>query len=72
MDAFKFARASLWVRVFSFDVPELVDFAVRLNPRTLILGHGEPDARDWMEQALRERLPKLLIHQPGPGESLEV
>ena len=49
-----------------------MDFAVRLNPRTILLGHGEPEARDWMEQTLRERLPKLIIHQPAPGEAVEV
>jgi Cft2 family RNA processing exonuclease len=54
------------------DRDELVDFAVRLNPRTILLGHGEPEARDWMEQTLRERLPKLIIHQPAPGEAVEV
>ena len=54
------------------DRDELVDFAVRLNPRAVLLGHGEPEARDWMEQTLRERLPKLIIHQPAPGEALEV
>lgn len=51
---------------------ELVDFAVGMAPRTVILGHGEPDSRDWIEAALRERLPRLNILQPTPGESLEV
>jgi len=51
---------------------ELVDFALRLNPRAVLLGHGEPEARDWMETALRERLPNLVIHQPAPGEMVEV
>jgi len=54
------------------DRDELVDFTVHLNPRTILLGHGEPEARDWMEQTLRARLPKLIIHQPAPGEALEV
>jgi mRNA degradation ribonuclease J1/J2 len=51
---------------------ELVDFAVGMAPRTVILGHGEPDSRDWIEAELRERLPRLNILQPAPGETLEV
>jgi Cft2 family RNA processing exonuclease len=51
---------------------ELVDFALRLNPRTVILGHGEPDARAWVEAELRARAPHLVLHQPAPGETVEV
>ena len=51
---------------------ELVEFAVGKNPRTVILGHGEPEARTWIETELRERLPRLNILQPAPGETLAV
>ena len=51
---------------------ELVGFAVGMEPRTVILGHGEPEARDWIEAALRDRLPRLNILQPAPGETLKV
>ena len=51
---------------------ELVDFAVRLCPRSVILGHGEPAARAWIEAELRLRLPRLNILQPHPGETLSV
>ena len=51
---------------------ELLDFTVQLNPRSVILGHGEPDARDWIEAELRARLPRLNILQPMPGETLSV
>ena len=51
---------------------ELVDFAVGMSPRAVILGHGEPEARDWIEAELRGRLPRLNILQPCPGESIEV
>ena len=49
----------------------LLDFALRLNPRAVILGHGEPDARDWIEAELRERSPRMIIHQPAPGETVD-
>ena len=51
---------------------ELLDFAVQLSPRTVILGHGEPDARAWIEVELRARLPRLNILQPVPGETLSL
>ena len=51
---------------------ELVDFAVRLSPRSVILGHGDSDARAWIEADLRTRLPSLNILQPQPGETLSV
>ena len=51
---------------------DLVSFAVGMDPRTVILGHGEPEARNWLEAELRDHLPRLNILQPGPGESVEV
>ena len=51
---------------------QLVDFAVGMAPRTVLLGHGEPEARDWIEAELRERMPRINILQPAPGESLKV
>ncbi len=51
---------------------ELVDFALNVAPRAVVLGHGEPEARKWFEEALREKMPRLNILQPGPGESLSV
>jgi Cft2 family RNA processing exonuclease len=50
---------------------ELVDFAARLEPRTVILGHGDPEARNWVADALRERLPKAYQHSPLPGETID-
>jgi len=47
---------------------ELVDFVSRVQPRTLCLGHGEKASRDWIEQAVRARHPRMRIVQPGPGE----
>ncbi|MBL68179.1 MAG: exonuclease [Verrucomicrobiales bacterium] len=50
---------------------ELADFAVRLDPRTIVLGHGDPDSRDWMEATLRERGAAHTIHQPQPGAEVQ-
>jgi Cft2 family RNA processing exonuclease len=51
---------------------ELLDFTLQLNPRSVILGHGEPDARAWIEEELRSRLPRLNILQPAPGETFSL
>ena len=51
---------------------DLLAYAIEQQPRAVVLGHGEPEARDWFEENLREALPKLVIHQPAPGESIEV
>lgn len=51
---------------------DLVDFAVTMAPRSVVLGHGEPEARQWFDDALRERMPRLNILQPSPGETLSL
>ncbi len=51
---------------------ELVNFVGQVNPRTVLLGHGDTDSRAWFEAELRARYPKLQIIQPGPGKVAEV
>jgi Cft2 family RNA processing exonuclease len=50
---------------------ELLDFVGRVNPRTVILGHGSDESRAWFAEAIRRRHPRLRILQPGPGETAE-
>jgi len=51
---------------------ELLDFVGQVNPRTVLLGHGDQDAREWFEAQIRFRHPKMQIIQPGPGKMVEV
>jgi len=51
---------------------DLLDFVGRVSPRTVLLGHGDDDARHWFEQEIRARHPKIKIIQPSPGKSVEV
>ena len=51
---------------------ELLDFVGQVSPRTVLLGHGDPDSRQWFEEQIRARHPKIKIIQPGPGKSVEV
>jgi Cft2 family RNA processing exonuclease len=46
---------------------DLLDFVGQVNPRTVFLGHGDEDSRQWFEKSIRERFPKIKIHQPQPG-----
>ena len=50
---------------------ELVDFASCVEPRVVVLGHGEPEARAWVAHELQNRLPKVNFYSPMPGATLE-
>lgn len=51
---------------------ELVNFVGDVEPRVVILGHGDPPARAWIASALKQRYPRVRIHEPGPGETVAV
>jgi Cft2 family RNA processing exonuclease len=51
---------------------DLLDFVGRVEPRTVLLGHGDEESRLWFEEQIRSRHPKIRIVQPGPGKILEV
>jgi Cft2 family RNA processing exonuclease len=51
---------------------ELLDFVGKVEPRTVLLGHGQADSRQWFEEQIRIRHPKIRIIQPQPGQSVEV
>jgi len=51
---------------------ELLDFVGQVSPRAVLLGHGEKDSRQWFEDQIRARHPKIKILQPAPGKGVEV
>ena len=51
---------------------ELLDFVGQVSPRTVLLGHGDDDSRQWFEDRIRTRYPKVKVIQPAPGQSIEV
>ena len=65
-------------RVDQFDLTahanrgELLDFVGRVNPKTVILGHGDDDSRKWFAEQILEKYPEMKVLQPGPGESVAV
>jgi Cft2 family RNA processing exonuclease len=51
---------------------ELLDFVGEVNPRVVLLGHGNAESRQWFEEQIHSRHPKMKIIQPAPGKSVEV
>lgn len=43
-----------------------------VNPRTLLLVHGDRDAADWMESAVKTRNPNVSVVRPERGEEVEL
>jgi Cft2 family RNA processing exonuclease len=51
---------------------ELLDFVGQVSPRSVLLGHGDDDSRQWFAEQIRARYPKIKVVQPTPGQSVEV
>lgn len=51
---------------------ELLDFVGQVSPRAVLLGHGNDDSRQWFEDQIRARHPKIKIIQPQPGKMVDV
>ena len=49
----------------------LLEFAGKVSPRVILLGHGEQSSRLWFEEQLRIRHPQTRIIQPAPGLVVE-
>ena len=51
---------------------ELLDYAVQCNPRSIVLTHGDPDARAWFAEQLAEKLPTAKVLDPVPLQAYQV
>lgn len=51
---------------------ELLDFVGDVEPRAVVLGHGDEEARAWFAGEIAARHPAIRVHQPGPGEALDL
>lgn len=54
------------------DREELLEFAVQTGARSIVLTHGDPPARAWFAEQLREKLPQSRVIDPVPLESYQV
>ncbi|MFP4166917.1 MAG: MBL fold metallo-hydrolase [Opitutales bacterium] len=65
-------RAPIRASIDQFDLSghadreELAEYAAATRPRTIVLSHGDPDAREWFAGTLSERLPETRILDPEP------
>ena len=51
---------------------DMLDFIGQVEPRTVLLTHGEQNSRDWFEQQIHARYPRIKVMTPKPGETVEV
>ena len=51
---------------------DLLDFVGEVDPRVVLLSHGEDGSRQWFTEQIHARYPKIKVLVPKPGEALEV
>ena len=51
---------------------DLLDFLGQVEPRAVVLGHGEEDSKNWFEEQIRARYPRMKVLQPKPGETMQI
>lgn len=54
------------------DREELLDFALAVRPRHIVLTHGDADARAWFAEALKQANPAIHVVDPIPLEPVEI
>ena len=54
------------------DREELLQFAVQTGARSIVLAHGEPEARAWFKRELEARMPQTKVFDPVPGQTYQV
>ncbi|WP_263835741.1 MBL fold metallo-hydrolase [Salinibacter sp.] len=54
------------------DRRELLSLVERMTPETVLLIHGDPDAKDWMAAHIKEAHPETEVHRPEWGSVLDV
>lgn len=51
---------------------DLLDFVGEVEPRVVLLSHGEADSRAWFETQIKTRYPAVRVIQPAPGQTVSV
>jgi Cft2 family RNA processing exonuclease len=47
---------------------DLMELVAQVSPRAILLGHGDEVARNWFEEQIRTRWPKIKVFQPQPAK----
>jgi Cft2 family RNA processing exonuclease len=50
----------------------IMDYICKLNPKKVLLVHGDPPAVAWFQESLRTALPACEVVCPTPGVALEI
>jgi len=50
---------------------EMLDFVGQVEPRAVLLTHGDDAARGWFREQINTRHPKMKVFEPKPGETIE-
>jgi Cft2 family RNA processing exonuclease len=51
---------------------DLLDFVGEVDPRTVLLSHGEEDSRAWFAEQIHARHPRIKVIRPKAGEMVEL
>ena len=51
---------------------DLLDFVGEVEPNTVLLAHGDTEARNWFATRIHDRYSRIKVLQPKPGETVEV
>jgi Cft2 family RNA processing exonuclease len=51
---------------------DLLDFVGKVEPRVVLLSHGEEDSLNWFTAQIHARYPKIKVVHPKPGVAVEV
>ena len=51
---------------------QLADYATQSQAHSVVLTHGDPEARDWFKSTLKKRLPDCNIIDPKPLKEYEI
>lgn len=71
-------RAPLRASVQQFDLSghanreELADYAVQSEARSVVLTHGDAEARQWFAKELNDRMPESSVIDPTPSEMYQI
>ncbi|MCS7090498.1 MAG: MBL fold metallo-hydrolase [Verrucomicrobiota bacterium] len=51
---------------------DLLEFVGLVDPRVVVLGHGDDAARSWFAEQIAARYPRIRVVQPIPGQPVEL
>ena len=71
-------EATLRADIHNFDLTghaertELLEFAQEQAPKTILLTHGDPEARQWFTENLPKACPSTELINPRPGHAVKI